>query len=69
MTAGQLAVYLDKTSCHHREDTALDRVSVEPLPQQHDQEQEVTKEAEDDEDSIKNNDNNEEVLISVKKWI
>ena len=33
---------------------------------QHGQEQEVTKETKDDEDSIKNNDHNEEVLISVK---
>ena len=55
--------YLDKTSYNHREDTALDRVSVEPLPQQHSQEQEVTKEAKDDQDRIENDDNNEEVLV------
>ena len=63
---GTCLAHLDKTSCHHRENTALNRVSVKPLPQQHDQEQEVTKETKDDEDSIKNNDNNEEVLIPVK---
>ena len=45
-----MLLYLNKTGYHHREYTTLNRVSVESLPHKHDQEQEVTKEAKDDED-------------------
>ena len=48
----QLPVYLNNTSCHHRENTALDRVSVESLSEQHDQEQEVTKQPKDDKNGV-----------------
>ena len=54
LTAWQLPAYLNNTSCHHRENTALDRVSVESLSEQHDQEQEVTKQTKDDEDRVEN---------------
>ena len=50
--------YLEETSNDHREYTALDRVSVESLPQQHSEKQEVTKESNDDEDRVEKYDNN-----------
>ena len=59
MTALQPPPYLNNTSCHHRENTALDRVSVESLSEQHHQEQEVTKQPKDDEDGVENYYSNE----------
>ena len=54
----RVAKYLEKTSNDHREYTALDRVSVESLPQQHSEKKEVTKEPNDDEDRVEKYDNN-----------
>ena len=58
-----VSAYLDKTSSHHRENTALDRVSVESLSDQHDQEQEITKQAKEDENTVEDDNNNEEGVI------
>ena len=46
----RMLLYLNKTGYHHRENTTLYGVPIESLPHKHDQEQEVTKEAKDDED-------------------
>ena len=56
--AEKAAEYLNKTSNDHREYAALDRVSVESLPQQHSEKKEVTKESNDDEDRVEKYDNN-----------
>ena len=47
-----MILYLNKTGYHNRKYTALNRVSVESLSHKHDQEQEVTKKAEEDEKGI-----------------
>ena len=64
-----MPAYLNNTSCHHREHTALNRVSVESLSEQHDQKQDVTKQAKDDEDGVENYNNNEQELIPVNRLI
>ena len=55
----QLPSYLNNASYRHRENTALDRVSVESLSEHHNQEQEVTKQTKDDEGGVENYNNNE----------
>ena len=45
-----MLLYLNKRGYHYRKDTALNRVSIESLPHNHDQEKEVTKETKEDED-------------------
>ena len=59
----RMLLYLNKTGYHHREDTALYGVSIESLPDKHDQEQEVTKEAKDDEECIQEDYKYQDVVV------
>ena len=62
-----MLLYLNKTGNHHREYTALYGVSVESFPHKHDEEQEVTKEAKDDEDRIQEYYKYQEIVVPDDK--